>query len=83
MDWERYEALVRGVLPAGAPDTTLNRDSNLVEIGLDSFGMVTLISLLEQEFEVELPDDALKFDTFHRMDTPWELVRKLRAEEHA
>ena len=78
MEWERYEAMVRSVLHPVSPDTRLDRDTDLVECGLDSMGMVTLISALEDGFEVELPDDELRLDLFRRMGTPWELLTRLR-----
>ncbi len=53
----RLAVLVRSVLPDASLELTANTD--LYGAGLDSAGILTLVSLLEDEFDVELDDDAI------------------------
>lgn len=51
----------------GVPADCINDDTSLVgDIGLDSFGMVSLLCVLEDTFKVNIPDYELtNFQTFH------------------
>ncbi len=54
----RILAVIRAVAPRGAP---LRPDSNLeLDLGLDSMERVELLSKLEHEFAVDVPDEAVQ-----------------------
>lgn len=40
-------------------DVTLTEDTNLKELGADSFDLLELVTSLEDEFSVTFPDDAV------------------------
>ena len=55
-------ALVRSVLPD--PSLEINADTDLYDVGLDSAGILTLVTLLEDEFDLELDDESITRDGF-------------------
>ncbi|EST38928.1 hypothetical protein N566_04800 [Streptomycetaceae bacterium MP113-05] len=56
-----------------APD--IPGDADLWEAGLDSLASVQLLLLLEERFEIELPDEALTLDTFRSVRSLAEAVQ--------
>ncbi|MBF9132195.1 acyl carrier protein [Plantactinospora sp. S1510] len=71
-----FEALVRRhlCLPADSP---LSPDAELTELGLDSLGVVALLTELEDEFEVVVPDDLLNSPATETPGGLWGLVQEL------
>jgi len=55
-------ALVRSVLPD--PSLEINADTDLYDVGLDSAGILILVTLLEDEFDLELDDESITRDGF-------------------
>ncbi len=53
----RLVALVRSVLPD--PALEIDADTDLYEVGLDSAGILILVTLLEDEFDLELDDESI------------------------
>ncbi len=51
----------------GVEKDSITDDTSLVgDIGLDSFGLISLLCKLEDTFEVKIPDSELStFQTFH------------------
>jgi len=71
---KRLQAIVRPhlrFLPPGAP---LSADASLGEAGLDSMASIDLLLQLEDEFGIEIPDEALDENTFASLDRLRELV---------
>ncbi|WP_033443420.1 acyl carrier protein [Saccharothrix sp. NRRL B-16314] len=60
----RFEAITRTHLPFVAEQDELHADLDLRSAGLDSVGMVTLLSELENTYGVRLPEDLLTESTF-------------------
>lgn len=58
----RLVALVRSVLPD--PSLEVDADTDLYDVGLDSAGILTLVTLLEDEFDLELDDESITRDRF-------------------
>jgi len=69
-DQDRIVAILRQI--AGKPINP-SREESLFESGLlDSFSLADLVSALEREFSVQIPDSDLKprkFDTVERIET--------------
>jgi len=79
---ESVEARVREIVREVLEPTDANRlppDADLWANGLNSLGSVSLLVRLEEEFEVEFPDEALNRTTFASvrsiLDTMLELLR--------
>jgi acyl carrier protein len=63
-------------LPFAAGDDLAATD-DLTSLGLDSMGVVALLVDLEQEYDVELPDDILNEATFATVGSLWAAVSKV------
>lgn len=77
----QFEALLRERLPdlpRGAPLPSL---TSLIELGLDSFGAVALITELEDTYEVALGDELLDPEFFSSARHLWGLIERLRARQ--
>ncbi|GAA0375792.1 acyl carrier protein [Paenibacillus motobuensis] len=46
------------------PDEILNETDNLLDLGLDSMGLITIIIEMEAETGIEVPDSELVLDNF-------------------
>jgi len=77
-DFLRLVEIARSSLNKVGPDTVLDVNSVLPELGLDSFGTVRMIMGIEEEFDILLPDEALTLDTFRTLGAVWQLVSSLR-----
>lgn len=58
-------------------------DDDLAALGLDSMGVVQLVTDLEETFGFELPDELLTEDTFATAGTLWAAVAEFVAPEPA
>ncbi|HYF35024.1 MAG TPA: phosphopantetheine-binding protein [Prosthecobacter sp.] len=71
----RMDALLRPflrLLPASAP---LPLDADLGALGLDSLQSIDLLVALEQEFEIQIPDEKITAESFSTPRHLLELVR--------
>ncbi|MFF2184744.1 acyl carrier protein [Streptomyces sp. NPDC058155] len=76
--WDKeFEKLIRQYLPFVSPDEELTPQSDLRDLGLDSLGMVELLAALENTYEVQFRDEALKLDSFRTPETLWKTVSKM------
>lgn len=57
---------LHGKVPADSAD--VGSQSNLYELGLTSHASVNVMLALEDEFDIEFPDEALKKSTFATID---------------
>lgn len=57
--------------------TTLGTDDDLFEAGLSSHASVNVMLALEDEYDIEFPDEALKKATFATIDNLAAVVAKL------
>jgi acyl carrier protein len=76
---DRFAGLLRQHLPYLAPDEQLDENASLRDLGLDSMGMVELLSAVESAYDVQLRDDALNTETFATPATLWQAVSAVRA----
>ncbi|MFJ5772727.1 acyl carrier protein [Streptomyces sp. NPDC093094] len=75
---DRFAVLLRRHLPYLAPDEPLDENTSLRDLGLDSMGMVELLSAVEGEYGIQLRDDALNTQTFATPATLWQAVSAVR-----
>ena len=61
------------------PDEELPGDRELMELGMDSFGLLELITDLELEFDILIPDEMLTRETFRSASSVTRAVRDLLA----
>ena len=77
------EQRIRDVLAAHArmavDPNTVDVDADLYQLGLTSHATVNVMLALEDEFDVEFPDDALKKSTFASVDAIGQLIGSLVA----
>lgn len=62
--------------------TGIDSDSDLYELGLTSHASVNVMLALEDEFDVEFPDEALKKSTFASIDSIEAVIANL-IKQHA
>ena len=58
---ERIVAIIASIIEE-IDLNSINYDIDLKEIGMDSISFIRLIVILEDEFEIEIPDDYLLFE---------------------
>ena len=75
----QFEQILRAHLPFLPSDEPLAADTDLVDQGLDSLGIVDLLTTLENQYEVEFVDDALTRETFATPGSLWTVLSGLRA----
>lgn len=68
---DRFEAALRKVVPALAPDEPLLPDLDLAAYGLGSIGIVQLMMTLEREYDVEFSFELLNFSIFSTPSALW------------
>lgn len=71
---ERFEALLREKLPDLPPGEPLAADAPMQHLGLTSLNMVALLSTLEMEYDIMVPDDQLVLETFATPENLWRVV---------
>jgi acyl carrier protein len=72
------EMWVRTQFSVSAADPRFGQNTDLFENGyVDSVGLAELIGYLEEEFEVEIPDEVLVSDEFTTIDAISQAVSRL------
>ncbi|EHP51112.1 hypothetical protein CE91St19_21720 [Odoribacter laneus] len=72
---EKLLELLQGI----RPDVDFENEIALVDDGiLDSMDIVSIISELDDEFDVQVRINELDPDNFNSMESIWELVQKLK-----
>lgn len=75
---ESFGQLLRKHLPLMESGDELTADLSLRDFGLDSMGMVSLLSSLEDAYGVRFVDDALNGDNFATPETLWKTLAAMR-----
>jgi acyl carrier protein len=66
---ERTEAFLRRHFSINSADRRFSRNVDLFQSGyVDSLGLVELLQFIQEEFEVEIPDEDILSDDFTRID---------------
>ncbi|GAT71263.1 acyl carrier protein [Planomonospora sp. ID91781] len=74
---KQFEEILRRHLPFISADDEMTWESDLRDLGLDSVGMVDLLSQLEGEYQVRFVDEALEMETFATPGTLWGALSRL------
>jgi acyl carrier protein len=76
---------IRGILAQNGrlavPVESLDDDADLFAAGLDSLAIVNVLMSLEEEFDIELPDDMLQRKSFSSIATIDSVVTRLTESE--
>jgi len=77
----RMRETIQNVLAAhgrmAVDPTGIDSDADLYELGLTSHASVNVMLALEDEFDVEFPDEALKKSTFASIDNIEAVIARL------
>jgi len=76
---EQIKQEVKEVILAILPDVSnedLNEDSDIFSLGLDSINAMTLVSNLQDAFNVQLDTNEIIFENFQSLATIAEMVEK-------
>jgi len=65
------------------PGEELPPDQELLEMGVDSFGLLELITNIELEFDIAIPDEMLTRETFLSASSVTQAVRHILASAAA
>lgn len=68
---QQFEELLRSYLPFLAADESLDDDTGLRDLGLDSLGTVELLAAIEARYDVRFMDEALSLETFATPGVLW------------
>lgn len=74
---DRFAPLLRPFLPFAAPDEPLADDVKLRDLGLDSLGMVQLLGVLEETYQIRFLGDELTMGSFETPGILWKTVDSL------
>lgn len=75
---ESFGQLLRKHLPLLESGDELTASLSLRDFGLDSMGMVALLSSLEDMYGVRFVDDALNGENFATPETLWKALAAMR-----
>jgi acyl carrier protein len=73
----RFESTLRNFLPFLDADEALTPDMSLRDLGLDSMGMVELLTDLESGYDVRFRDEALTMETFATPGVLWGVLTSM------
>jgi acyl carrier protein len=73
---DRVLSVVRSILGQNAIAMDVNPESRLVDIGLDSMGMVALMLKVEAEFDLTLPQPEITAENFQSVKTVEMMILK-------
>ncbi|MFH8751960.1 acyl carrier protein [Streptomyces rimosus] len=71
---DRFEKVLRRNLPHLPEQDALRPEDNLMDLGLDSMGMINLLMDLETEYGVRIPESELTFEAFASVAGLWDVV---------
>lgn len=70
---EQVQALILDVIPDVTRED-LQEETDIFNLGLDSINTMTLISNLQETFEIELDINEISFDNFQNVSTIVEMI---------
>lgn len=60
-------------------EESIELEDDLTQIGLDSFAFIRMVIMLEEEFDISIPDDQLSIDLFSSIEKIEKLITELLA----
>lgn len=76
--WDsKFEQIIRSYLPFLPPEEPLDEETPLREYGLDSLGIVELLSTLESEYNLRFSEEDLMLETFANPGVLWRSLTRL------
>ena len=72
----RFQDLLRSHLPY-ADAGELSASDPLAALGLDSMSIVAMLVAIEDDYDIELPDELIDEDTFETVGSLWQAVSPL------
>lgn len=80
----RVTALVKAILDQNSVSAGFDADSRLVDVGLTSMDMVSLMLAVETEFDFTVPQDQITPDNFQSVATLERMIAgQIRAQQAA
>ncbi|NEP04091.1 MAG: acyl carrier protein [Okeania sp. SIO1H6] len=82
MTTTRIQEQVQGLVLEVLPDVTLEElqdDVDIFNLGLDSINTMTLISNLQETFEIELDVSEISFENFQNISTIVEMIEEKKS----
>lgn len=65
-------------------DIDFEKETDLVDEGLlDSLEIVTIIASIEEKFGIEIDPDDIDPDNFQSAEAMWEMIQKIKSNEHS
>lgn len=75
---EKLLEILKGI----RPDVDFENETSLIDDGiLDSFDVVSIISELDNEFDVQVRITELDPENFNSVEAIWQLVQELKAKK--
>lgn len=71
---EKIKQLLFDVLEIDSGDVKLEKDTNLIELGLDSLKAIELVVLLEDGFDISISDEDLLVDNLATIEDIVDLI---------
>ena len=70
---------LKEILQENWPDIDFDQEKELLDSGLmDSVSVVTLVSILEDEFDISISMEYIQPKYFQSIDTMWEMIEELQ-----
>lgn len=80
----RHQLQIRAILAEAGrlavPVDTIDADADLFAAGLDSLAIVNVLMRVEEQFDIELPDEMLQRKTFATITSIDSVVARLSSE---
>lgn len=71
---EKLIDIIKNICPE-----VVDGNNKMVSDGLvDSVGLVEIVSEIEEEFQIEIPMDAISPENFDSIDAMWGMIEKLK-----
>lgn len=70
---------LREILEENWPDIDFDEEKDLLDSGLmDSVSVVTLVGILEEEFDISISMEYIQPKYFQSIETMWEMIEELQ-----
>ena len=64
------------------PDVDYSKEKNLIDVKVyDSFSMITLVSNISEEFDIEIGPEYLVPENFNSAEAMWKMIQKIQEDE--